>query len=51
MDVEAFGMTEGHIPETILYQDFLWNCWPQAPLTVSVKTLQEANDNKGVRKI
>lgn len=44
-------MTEGHIQGTILYWDFLYNCWPHAPLAVSVKTLQEADDNEEVRKI
>ena len=51
MDAEAFGMREGHIWETILYWAFLWNYWPHAPLEVSVKTSQEVNDNKEVRKI
>lgn len=51
IDAKAFGMTEGHIPGTILYWDFLYNCWPHAPLAVSVKTLQEADDNEEIRKI
>lgn len=51
MDAKAFGMTEGHIREPILYRDFLYNCWPHAPLAVSVKTFQEAGDAKEVRKI